>query len=160
MPKYHVRRADREITDRSDLVEILCAGRYAVLSMCRDDEPYIVTLSFGYDAGKQALYFHCAREGLKLDFIRSNPLVCGTVIEDCGYIQGECAHAYRSVVFRGEMHVVEALDEKKHAMNVMLGHLEDDPDLVRQKQLHEDTAYNRLGILRLDLQEMSGKQGR
>ena len=160
LTQYHMRRAEREITDRAKLVEILRAGSYAVLSMCRDDEPYIVTLNFGYDVGKEALYFHCAREGLKLDFIRCNPRVCGTVIEDRGYIQGECAWAYRTVVFRGEMHVVEVLAEKKHAMDVMLNHYEDSPDLVRQKQLRKDTVYDRLGILRLDLQEMSGKQGR
>jgi nitroimidazol reductase NimA-like FMN-containing flavoprotein (pyridoxamine 5'-phosphate oxidase superfamily) len=158
--KYHVRRSEREITDRAKLVEVLRAGRYAVLSMCRDDEPYVVTLNYGYAPGEEALYFHCAHEGQKLDFIRCNSLVCGTVIEDRGYIQGECAHAYRTVVFRGEMHVVEALDEKKHAMDVMLTHLEDDPDEVRQKQLREDAAYDRLEILRLDLEDVTGKQGR
>jgi len=155
-----MRRAEREITDRAKLVEILRANSYAVLSMCRDDEPYIVTLNYGYDVAKEALYFHCALEGQKLDFILCNPLVCGTVIEDGGYIQGECAWAYRTVVFRGQMHVVEGLDEKKHAMDVMLDHYEDSPDLVRQKQLREDKVYDRLGILRLDIQEISGKQGR
>ena len=160
MTKYHMRRTEREITDRAQFVAILQGGRYAVLSLCRGSEPYIVTMNYGYDETRNALYFHCSPDGLKIDFIRDNSAVCGTVIEDKGYIQGECAHAYRTVVFWGKMHIIEELDEKKHAMQVMLCQLEDDPDEIRRKSLQDDKAYERLGILRLDVQEISGKQGR
>jgi nitroimidazol reductase NimA-like FMN-containing flavoprotein (pyridoxamine 5'-phosphate oxidase superfamily) len=128
-------------------------------ALCRGDEPYVVTMNYGYDEAQDALYFHCARKGLKTEFITQNPAVCGTAIEDRGYLQGECAHAFQSVVFWGEMHVVEELAEKKHAMQVMLDHLEEDPDRVRRTQLKNDAAYERVAILRLDVHEISGKQG-
>lgn len=160
MTRYHMRREEREITDRRTLVDILKNARYAVIAMCRDNEPYIVTLSCGYDEGHSAFYFHVAPLGLKIEFINYNATVCGTVIEDRGYIQGECAHAYRSVVFGGQMRIVEDMEEKKHAMEVLLAQLEDDPAKVKATSLQDDEAYQRVGILRLDIEEMSGKQGR
>jgi len=160
LTKYHMRLTEREITDGAQILEVLREGRYAVISMCRDNEPYVVTMNYGYDRDRNALYFHCAREGLKIDFITENPTVCGTVIEDRGYLQGECAHAYRTVVFWGKMHVVEELDEKKHGLLTMLDHLEDDPDQVRRTTLKDDKAYERVCILRLDIRDISAKQGR
>jgi nitroimidazol reductase NimA-like FMN-containing flavoprotein (pyridoxamine 5'-phosphate oxidase superfamily) len=155
-----MRRSERAIVEQDELAAILRQGRYITLALCRADEPYVVTMSYGYDAEEEALYFHCAHEGLKLDFLRHNPQVCGTVIEDQGYIQGECAHAYRSVVLRGEMRLVNLLEERVHAMEVLLRHLEDEPQTVRASTLQDDAAYGRATILRLDIHETTGKQGR
>ena len=46
---------------------------------------YIVTMNFGYEwEGRlPAFYFHCAREGRKLEMMRSNPRVCFEL--DCGH---------------------------------------------------------------------------
>lgn len=158
MAKYHMNRKDKEITEQNALSEILKRGKFISIAMCRDNEPYLVTLNYGYDGERKALYFHCALEGLKLDFIRANPHVCAQVIEDRGYKTGECDHAYRSIVFWGTMHTVEDLQEKKRAIDVLLNHLEDDPDRVREKSLKTDDVYREVGILRLDIDEMTGKE--
>jgi nitroimidazol reductase NimA-like FMN-containing flavoprotein (pyridoxamine 5'-phosphate oxidase superfamily) len=150
---------EREITDPKILDEILREGKFVVAALCRNDEPYLVSLSYGHDVEKGALYFHCAKKGLKTDFIRDNPAACLTVIEDRGYKMGECSQGYRSVVLRGEMHVVEELEEKKHGMEVLLRHLEDDPDPVRERNLKDDKAYIGVGILRFDIHEITGKAG-
>ena len=160
MAKYHMNRKDREITVPKEIFEILQEGKYAVISMCRDNEPYIVTLNYGYDNDKNALYFHNAPQGLKIDFIKYNPNVCATVIEDRGYIMNECADAYRSVVFWGKMSIVEDIVEKKHAMEILLNHLEDNPGIIKERSLKNDEVYSELGILRLDIMEITGKKGR
>jgi nitroimidazol reductase NimA-like FMN-containing flavoprotein (pyridoxamine 5'-phosphate oxidase superfamily) len=153
-----MRKKEREIIDKNLLSEILRNGKYVVISMCRDNEPYLVTLSYGYDENKNALFFHCSPQGLKLDFIRQNPNVCATVIEDRGYKMGDCSHAYRSVVFWGKMYQLHDLAEKKHAIDVLLDHLEDNPDIIREKSLKSDEDYKDVGILRLDISEMTGKK--
>ena len=160
MRRYHMNKAEREIADPAVMEEILARGKYAVIALSRDDLPYIVTLSYGYDTGRKALYFHTAHRGVKLDYLRANPSVCATVIEDHGYIMGECAHGYRSVVLYGQLVHVDGLEEKKHGMDVMLRHLEDDPDAVKKRSLKDDQAYARAAILRLDIEEMTGKAGR
>jgi hypothetical protein len=152
-------RKEREITDRNRMIGLLKRGKYATIAMCRGNEPYVATLNYGYDEGRNALYFHCALSGLKLDFIKRNPSVCATVIEDRGYKMNECDHAYRSVILWGEIQVVKDIHEKKHALDVMTNHLEDEPESIKQRSLKSDDVYHQLGILRLDIEEMTGKQG-
>lgn len=159
MTKYHMKKIEREITDKEEISNILRNGKYAVISMCRNNEPYIVTLSYGYDENTNSLYFHSAKAGLKIDFIKENPKVCATVIEDGGYLTAECEHKYASVIFWGSMHVVEDLNEKKHALITMIDHLEEAPEPLKARLLKNDNVYEGVGILRLDINEITGKKG-
>ena len=160
MAKYHFRPTEKTTSDPQVLDNIITNGKYVVLALCRNDEPYIVTLSYGYDRDKQVLYCHCAKKGLKLDFIRSNKRVCGTVIMDGGYIQGECGQPFQSIVFRGTVDEIHDIVEKKHAMSVLLNHLEDNPNIVRERSLKNEKIYNAFGILRINLEETRAKKGR
>ena len=112
---YHLRRTDRQIKDAATLESILLQGKYATLALCRGGEPYVVTLSYGYDRNAGALYFHCAGVGLKTDFVRENPNACATVIRDDGYVHDECAHKYASVVIRGQIEIITDPSEKRKA---------------------------------------------
>lgn len=159
MAKYHMKKVEREITDKEEIANILKNGKYAVISMCRSNEPYIVTLSYGYDEGRNSLYFHSAKTGLKIDFIKENSKVCATVIVDGGYMTGECEHKYVSAVLWGNMHVVEDLEEKKHALVTMIEHLEEVPEPVKARILKNDGVYEGVGILRLNIDEITGKKG-
>jgi nitroimidazol reductase NimA-like FMN-containing flavoprotein (pyridoxamine 5'-phosphate oxidase superfamily) len=153
-------KAEREITDRSAMEAILKEGKYAFIAMCRDSEPYIVTLSYGYDAGRNALYFHSAAKGLKLDVLAANPAVCATVIEDGGYIADECAHRYRSVVLRGQMQVVGNPAERLRGLETLAEQLETDVAARKEKiSSLGDAKWRSMAILRLDIAEMTGKSG-
>ncbi len=161
MKKYHLHnRPNRELKDKKEILEILENGKFVVISMCRNNEPYIVTLSYGYDFKKNSLYFHCAPKGLKLDFLSQNRKVCATVIEDKGYIDDECAHEYKSLVFWGDMEKVQDLDEKKYGMSVLLHHLENKESVIKGKVLKSDDYYSKMEILRLDIKQIHGKAGR
>src|SRR5665647_2210039 len=124
MRHHHVRRHDRELTDPEALVSVLKRGRYAAVAMCDHGEPYVVTLSYGFDAGRHALYFHVAPEGRKLDAIAADPRVCATVVIDGGYEQGECKHNYESVVLTGRMAVVTGVEEARHGMRTLTDQFE------------------------------------
>ena len=161
MEQYHLKnRPDRELKSDSEINEILKNGKFTVISMCRDNEPYIVTLSYGFDAENNSLYFHCATKGLKLDFIKSNPKVCATVIDDGGYVKGVCEHNYKSVVFWGELRIVTDQEEKVHGMKVLLTHLEDDPAVIANYMIKSNNQASRMEILRLDILQIHGKAGR
>jgi nitroimidazol reductase NimA-like FMN-containing flavoprotein (pyridoxamine 5'-phosphate oxidase superfamily) len=160
MPRFHVRRQDRELTDPSDLASVLKRGRFATISMCHDGEPYLVTLSYGYDEAQRAMFFHVAPEGRKLDALKADSRVCATVIVDGGYDQGRCKHRYESVVLTGTMAPVADLDAARAGMRILLEHLEDDPAAVWGKnRLDADATYDRMRVLRLDIDEMTGKAG-
>ena len=159
MPGYHMFKAEKEIFDRTALMDILGKGRFTTIALCRDNEPYIVTLSYGYDTERNCLYFHTALKGAKLDFIREGGKVCATIIEDRGYKHGQCGHAYRSLVLSGTMTIVEGVEEKRHGFEVLLSHQEKDPEGPRAKFLPNEASYSGALILRLDIEELRGKEG-
>lgn len=159
MKKYHMYKKEREITESIKMIEILKNGKFVTISLYRDNEPYILTLNYGFDESKNRLYFHTAIKGLKLDFITKNPDVCATVINDLGYENDKCSHKYQSVVFWGKMSIVKDLKEKIHGMNVLLNHLETNPDPIKERNLSNEERYNKVCILRLDITEMTGKEG-
>jgi uncharacterized protein len=161
MKQYHLHnRPNRELTEKSDLDRILKEGKFAVISMCRDNEPYVVSLSYGFDSANETLYFHCAKKGLKLDFLDSNKNVCATVINDKGYVIDECGHEYESVVFWGDMQIVNDLQEKKNGMRILLHHLEEKDSIIKDKLLKSDEFYSKMEILKLRIKQIHGKAGR
>jgi nitroimidazol reductase NimA-like FMN-containing flavoprotein (pyridoxamine 5'-phosphate oxidase superfamily) len=69
-----MRRKDKEITDKDLIGKIIAQAQVCRLGLCKDSRPYIVPVSFGYDG--KFMYFHTAREGMKIDFMSSNNQVC------------------------------------------------------------------------------------
>lgn len=153
-------RPDREITQEPEIIEILRNGKFCSIALCNDNKPYLVTLSYGYTQEKNALYFHCATKGLKLEFIAKNPEVCATIIEDGGYVMKECAHNYKTVVFWGKLQVVTDKVEKEFGMRVLLKHLEKENTVVEEKIQKAFRQFTNMEILRLDIQEIHAKAGR
>ena len=47
MPKYHLKRTDKEITDEAEIKAIITRGQYTTVAMCHKSEPYIVTMNYG-----------------------------------------------------------------------------------------------------------------
>jgi uncharacterized protein len=159
MARYHMNKKEREIHDRAELVRIVRDGEYVSIAMCRNNEPYIVTMNYGYDEERNTLYCHAALQGLKLDFIAANPQVCASVILDEGYMKNDCKHRYSSVVLWGGMEVIRDLDEKKHAMDVLLRELEENPEPLKKKFIKNDSSYDSVTMLKLVVREMTGKAG-
>jgi uncharacterized protein len=108
MSKYHMLKEEKEIKDVKIIDLIIKNGKYMNIALCRDNQPYIVTLSFGYDSKNNCFYYHCANKGYKLDIIGSNPNVCANIIEDHGYVKDDCTHKYRSLIIWGKLRIVEA----------------------------------------------------
>ena len=152
-----MRRKEKAITDNKIIEELIKKGRYITISMSKNDVPYIATLSYGYDNAQNALYFHCANEGQKIDYIKFNPNICGTIIEDNGYSEG-CTQEYRSLIVRGTIEIVDNIQEKKHAFDILLSHLEKDSNVMKEKYFKDEEEYDKTGILRLDITEITGKE--
>ncbi len=152
-----MQKKEREISDKRIILEILKNGKFSTISMCRNDEPYIVTLSYGFDEISNCLYFHSAQNGLKLEFLKENQKVCGTILQDLGYVKSACSHKYRSIVFWGDMTFVEILDEKKHAFDIMLKHLEDNPSKLKKRFFKSEKSYENTCLLKLEIHLITGK---
>jgi uncharacterized protein len=151
---FHVRRKDREITDFDALKEVLKSTKYVTVALCMDNEPYLISLSHGYDEIRHCLYFHCADEGKKIVYLKSNSRVWGQAVQDYG-VTDKCDYAYTSVHFKGTVSLIEDLREKQHAMEVMVWQLSENPKEKMAKLKPEKLAETTMG--RIDIDYLSGK---
>ena len=159
--RYHVRRSDKEISDQATLKKILSSTSYVTLAMCSGGEPYLVSLSHSYDEERNCLYFHCAVEGKKLDFMRENPRVWGQALIDRGYHEGQCSHLYASVMFSGTVDFVEDAEEKREVLRHLIRFQDSDPEPLLERltgiQSQADSLRKTV-VGRIRIGEMTGKK--
>jgi uncharacterized protein len=151
---FHVRRKDREITDVVALKQILKTTNYITIALCKDNEPYLVSLSHGYDEAKNCLYFHCAPEGRKIEYIKANNRVWGQAMLDYG-VTDDCDYAYTSVQFQGTIQLIDNLTEKTHAMEILVRQLSKDPETKLAKITPEKLTKTAMG--KINITYLSGK---
>ena len=153
-----MRRKDKEVTDVNVLKGILKVAKFVTVAMCVDSEPYLVSLSHGYDENRNCIYFHCAAEGKKLVYLNANNNVWGQAVLDYGYVEGECDHNYATVHFSGKVCFVESLDEKRSAVECMIRQLDKNPEPLIAKLSAERLKKAVIG--RIDIGYMSGKKSK
>ena len=146
-----IRRKEKAIHEVSEMKRILQQAHYITIAMSKDNEPYLVTLSHGYDPDKNVIYFHCAQEGKKIEFLKSNNLIWGQAVIDKGYVQGACDHLYLTIQFKGRVTFLENFDEKKKALVKMIKKLDKNPQKVISKQLKE-TSIKKVKIGQIDIE--------
>ncbi len=150
-----MRRSDREITSFEGIVDVL--GRCDTIRLAMFDEayPYVVPLSFGYEAkgGKLTLYIHGANAGKKHALLEKNNRVC---------VEADLCHrfvdtgksvscVYESIIGFGAAERVTGR-EALHALSCILRHcgFEGYP--------FDPAVTQALDIYRITLDEVSGKR--
>lgn len=152
---FHVRRKDREITDSNSLKQILKSTKYVTIALCLKTEPYLVSLSHGYDETRNCLYFHCANAGKKLAYLKANNTVWGQAVQDYS-ATGNCDYTYASVHFKGAVSLLDDLQEKQHGMTVMVRQLSKHPEAKLAKIKPAKLANTTMG--RIDISHITGKK--
>ena len=113
-----MRRSEKEITDKAQIDSIIRRSKVCRLGLSDDGQPYIVPLCFGYDG--KALYFHCAKEGRKIDILRKNSAVCFEFDIVEGMVEADRACdwgiRYQSVIGFGEARIIEDVNDKQKAL--------------------------------------------
>jgi nitroimidazol reductase NimA-like FMN-containing flavoprotein (pyridoxamine 5'-phosphate oxidase superfamily) len=149
-----VRRTEKEITDIAEIEDIVSKAEVCRIGLVDGDEPYIVPVFFGYE--KNAIYFHCAPDGKKLDLIRNNSRVCVEMETGVAIKKGEkpCGWSatYRSVIGVGRASILDKDEEKVHGLNVLMNHYTDGDTNADFPKL-DVTA-----VVRIDIEHMSGKK--
>ena len=157
MAMYHQRRPEKTISDETEILDIIAAQGIMTLALSKDNQPYLVTVNYGFEKSKRCFYFHCGPAGKKIDFLKANPVVWGQVLEDNGYRDGECDHAFRSVHFRGRVTFLEGDADKRHAVNLMIDHLESDPETVK-KRFEKPDSLDKTLLVRIQVEELTAKE--
>lgn len=127
------------------------------MAMSKNGEPYLSTVNYYYDKPGNFFYFHCSPAGKKTQFLKSNPNVWGQIMEDLGYIQDECDHAYRTVHFKGKVEFLEQRDDKINALVLMMEQLEIKASEERKNRIAKRDLY-KVAIGKIIIEGMTGKK--
>jgi uncharacterized protein len=150
-----MRRNNRQITDPALLEEILRRGQVLRLAMCRDNQPYLLPLNYGYTPGR--IYLHTGRQGLKLEYLRANPRVCFEVSVDVELqpAPAACAWNCHYLCVLGFGRAVEVSDEDERRLGLLAvtaQYAGPGPHQLRAESLEKAC------LLRIDIEELSGKR--
>ena len=153
-----MRRAEREVTDRGQLLEIISRCTCCRVAFSDPEGAYIVPLSFAFVPGQpDRFYFHGAKEGRKASLIAKRPKVGFEL--DCAYElvagQSGCKYScrYQSIVGTGVIGEVQDLEEKKQALSALMRQYEPSRSFV-----FTDEQAQAVAVYRLDVAAMTGKQ--
>ncbi len=152
-----MRRADREIKEVSEMIEIMKRCDVCRLALNDEGYPYILPLNFGLKVkdGKVTLYFHGADKGKKYELIAKDNRVSFEM--DCSHRlvsskeTGHCTMEYESIIGKGKVKIVSE-EEKMEALTVMTDHYHEEHFEFNTK------AVPRTIAMKLVVEEMTGKR--
>ena len=149
-----MRKKEKAITDQAELDRILKEANVLHLSMCVDNEPYVVALTYTYQEGR--FYIHCAREGKKLDILRKNPRVCFQIEHDVQVAPSAKACAwtmhYKSIMGTGRAEIVEEPEKVRAGLDIFMSRFAEPP------YEYVDKAVALTTLIIVHVEEMIGKQ--
>lgn len=150
-----MRKKEKEITEKGVIESILLEAQVCRIAMSKDNRPYIVPMNFGYEDG--VLYLHTGHRGMKIDFIRENPLVCFEAESRVETVRAESAcrwgMRYMSVVGSGMASLVEDPAGKKAALGVIMKKYSGRADWEYSEKDFDATC-----IVKIEIEEMTGRR--
>lgn len=121
-----MRRSDREIKEISKIYGVVQRCQTIRLAMVDKGKPYVVPVSFGAEMinDQIVIYFHCAKEGMKVDILKNSPQVCveGDVLFKIEPIKHGITARYESFIGFGNCEFLDNIEEKIHGLQVMVNH--------------------------------------
>lgn len=155
--RFRTMRRKKQELSFSSCEEILTSAPSGVLVLSGDGGyPYAVPLSFLYENGK--IYFHCAKSGHKIDAVKNCDKASFCVIAQDDVLPEKYTTLFKSVTAFGKIHIVTddaEINEAITALAKKYAPLESEES--RKKAIADE--YAGLCILRLDILNLSGKQG-
>ena len=153
-----MRRANKEITDKTQIDEILArapVGRLGTIG--RDGYPVVKPLNFVYMGA--CIYFHSAGAGEKIEDLRRDNRVCFEVDVPLRYVKATgdpctAKYLYRSVILKGRVTFIEDPNEKRATLNALM-------EKYQPEGGYGDSPEGKLAltaVLRIDIEDMTGKE--
>lgn len=149
-----MRRFKQQISNEK-CKEILKTEWRGVLSLLGDnDYPYGVPLNFYYDESEHAIYFHCAKEGHKIDAINRHNKASFTVYDKGYKSENHWSLNITSVIAFGKIAIVTDRDIAEEKIRKLAEkYFPDKSEIETEMQAH----FSRALCLKLSIEHLSGK---
>ena len=151
-----MRRKDRMIS-QEEINESLKNAEYGVLSSVSvDGIPYGTPVNFVHI--ENAIYFHSATEGHKLNNFAANPNVSFTVVDSVELMPARFSTKYRSVIAFGQVKLLEDDEERRAALKALLEKLT--PDFMESGMKYIDSSIDKTKVYKMEITTISGKSNK
>lgn len=150
-----MRRADRQISTEEAL-EILKNGEYGVLSTVGLNG-YAYGIPLGYTYRDNKIYFHCAKEGEKIDNINANNKVSFCVVGKTEVLPCKFSTNYESVIAFGDAFEVEG-EEKKQCLKELIEKYS--PGFMKEGEKYIEASAHETTMLGMEIKRLTGKARR
>lgn len=152
-----MRRSEKEIKGRSTIDKIIAGCNICRLALARDNVPYMIPISFGYDG--KCLYFHTAPSGKKIDYFLANPQVCFEFENSIKLVSDEnkaCkwSFSFQTVIGFGRIYEVTEDNLKADGLNQIMLHYSGKSWPI------PDVSIQSVRIWRLEIESLTGKQSK
>ena len=150
-----MRRKDLAMA-REETLALIDANEYAVLCLTDPDgRPYGVPMD--YVRRGDNLYFHGAKEGRKVDAMKSNSRACAVIVGNTVIIPGKFGRKYQSAIVEGSIELIDDSDLKRQIMTwVVEGR---SPGYQEKGQAVIERMLDRVLVYKLNMESVSGKHG-
>ena len=157
-----MRKKNRAIPDH-ELADLLRQGQTLHLAMNHGGQPYVVPLTYGYEAaadsrGLGRLWVHCAVEGRKVEALEADPRVAFSIVlsqeivrepKPCGWT---CR--YVSLYGEGRAELVTGAQAKASGLAAFMAHYGAPCDAA---EFPESVLAQTL-VIRIDIESLTGKR--
>lgn len=148
-----MRRKNQELS-LEEAIGILQTRPTGILALIGDDDyPYTVPLNYVY--GDDKLFFHCAKEGHKIDGMRKNDKVTFCVVEQDEVVPKAFATKYRSVVVFGRARILTDDAEKRDALERLVEKYS--PDYREEGSQAIEKEWNLVCVVEITIEHVTGK---
>lgn len=149
-----MRRFGQQISDE-ECARVLLNEKRGVLSVLGDDGyPYGIPIDFLYVPEEGKIYFHGAREGHKIDAIRSCDKVSFCTMDEGYRKEGAWPLNIKSVIIFGRIRPVDDHEKALDVCRKLCHKFTDDEDYI-DKELAR--SGKRVNVLALSIEHMTGK---
>ena len=150
-----MRKKQYEIKDVTVIEEILAKSEVCRIAMIDNGKPYIIPMNYGYK--NNTIYFHSSPLGKKIEILKKNNLVCFEMEMNAQVVKKDIpcdwTTKYRSVIGYGTIEFITDNKQKKEGLDIIMAHYG-----KKDKNIYQDKNFEKTLVLKLNIEEMTGKQ--
>ncbi len=152
-----MRRKNREVVKTEEIFDILLRCDTIRVCMQGEEYPYAVPVSFGAERKDESItvYFHCAKQGMKVEMLKNAPNVCieGDIFYKTETTDYGITARYESVIGFGTCEWVQQPEEIRKALCLLTEHYG-----YRDYPIEKCAASDHLLVGKCVLKQVTGKR--
>ena len=161
----HITDSHMDLANEESIDALMHKSEYGTLALCSANKPYSLPINF-VKVG-DALYFHGAKKGRKIDILKENSFASFSIVEAHAMIQSyfssdeglacPATQFFKSIIIDGVVEFVEEYEEKVSALSALMQKLQPEGKYKTLSDAAYTKAINATSVYKLIPKETRAK---